>query len=193
MSGGGGSTTIEDTPAQKKLASIAAQRFNLYQQYYVPLENQFIGEVKALTQQGKFDSVESVVTASLNPEFQNARNMVSNRLMQENVDPTSGRYTAAMEDLSQRQARGTGLAAASGASSQIDRYYQGMQNIVSMGQGQAGTSISGLGDIATMSGQIARAQAQGGLDKYLARQESKGTAVGTALGAGLQAKGLFDG
>ena len=191
MSGGGGSTEIKDTPAQKKLASIAAQRFNLYQQYYVPLENQFIGEVKALTQQGKFDSVESVVTASLNPEFQNARNMVSNRLMQQNVDPTSGRYTAAMEDLSQRQARGTGLATASGASSQIDRYYQGMQNIVAMGQGVAGTGISGLGDIATMSGQIARAQAQGGLDKYMAEQEVTGTAVGTALGVGMQSKGLF--
>ena len=38
--GGGGSTQIKDTAAQKKLASIAAQRFNLYQKYYVPLENQ---------------------------------------------------------------------------------------------------------------------------------------------------------
>ena len=32
MSGGGGSTTIKDTKSQKALASIAAQRFNLYQQ-----------------------------------------------------------------------------------------------------------------------------------------------------------------
>ncbi len=191
MSGGGGSTEIKDTPAQKKLASIAAQRFNLYQQYYVPLENQFIGEVKALTQQGKFDSVESVVTASLNPEFQNARNMVSNRLMQQNVDPTSGRYVATMEDLSQRQARGTGLATASAGSQQIDRYYQGMQNIVAMGQGVAGTGISGLGDIATMSGEIGRAQARAGLDQYMAGQEAVGTAVGTALGIGLQTKGLY--
>lgn len=191
MSGGGGSTEIKDTPAQKKLASIAAQRFNLYQQYYVPLENQFIGEVKALTQQGKFDSVESVVTASLNPEFQNARNMVSNRLMQQNVDPTSGRYTAAMEDLSQRQARGTGLATASAGSQQIDRYYQGMQNIVAMGQGVAGTGISGLGDIAAMSGEIGRAQARAGLDRFMAGQEVAGTAVGTALGVGMQSKGLF--
>ena len=46
--GGGGSTKIKDSASQKALASIAAQRFNLYQQYYVPLENQYMSDVFAM-------------------------------------------------------------------------------------------------------------------------------------------------
>jgi len=182
MSGGGGSQEIKDTPAQKALASIAAQRFNLYQQYYVPLENQFIGEVQALTSLGKFQDVEGVVSASLNPEFQNARRMVTNRLVQQNVDPTSGRFRSAQTSISSAQGRGMGLGVASGLSGQADRYYQGMQNIIAMGQGQAGQAMSGLGDIASMAAEVSRSQARSELDKYMAGQEMLGTAIGTGLG-----------
>ena len=47
MCGGGdsGPATIKDTAAQKKLAELAAKRFNLYQQYFVPLENQYIADI----------------------------------------------------------------------------------------------------------------------------------------------------
>lgn len=182
MSGGGGSTEIKDTPQQKALTSIAARRFNLYQQYYVPLENQYISEVQNLTSVGKFQDVEGVVSASLNPEFQNARKMVSNNLIQQNVDPGSGKFQSAMSSVSQAQGRGMGLGAASGLSGQVDRYYQGMQNIVAMGQGQAGQAMSGLGDIAQFSGQVARAQAQGDMSEYMGKQEMAGTALGTGLG-----------
>lgn len=179
---GGGDNKVEDTAAQKKLASIAAQRFNLYQKYYVPLENQFIGEVKAMSGEGAYKDVEGVVTAALNPQFQNARNMVNQRLFSQNVDPSSGRFSAASVDLTNEQGRGMGLGTAAGLSAQTDRYYQGMQNIVAMGQGQVGTAISGLGDVAGFAGDVARAQSRGELDKYLARQEQAGTAIGTGLG-----------
>ena len=182
MSGGGGSNRIEDTAAQKKLASIAAQRFNLYQKYYVPLENQFIGEVKAMSGEGAYKDVEGVVSSALNPRFQNARNVVNQRLFAQNVDPSSGRFSAAAVDLTNEQGRGMGLGTAAGLSGQTDRYYQGLSNIVAMGQGQAGTAISGLGDIAGFAGDVARAQSRGKLDKYVAGQEMAGTAVGTGLG-----------
>ena len=90
--GGGGSTQIKDTAAQKKLASIAAQRFNLYQKYYVPLENQFIGEVQAMSGDAAYKDVEGVISASLNPQFQNARNIVNQRLFSQNVDPSSADF-----------------------------------------------------------------------------------------------------
>ena len=182
MCGGGGSTKVKDTAAQKKLASIAAQRFNLYQKYYVPLENQFIGEVKALSSDAAYKDVEGVVSASLNPEFQNARRFVTEKLFSQNVDPSSGKFSAASVDLTNEQGRGMGLGIAAGLSGQTDRYYQGMQNIVAMGQGQAGTAISGLGDVAGFAGEVARAQSKGALTKYIADKEAAGTAVGTGLG-----------
>lgn len=181
--GGGGSTQVKDTAAQKKLASIAAQRFNLYQKYYVPLENQFIGEVQAMSGDAAYKDVEGVISASLNPQFQNARNVVNQRLFSQNVDPSSGRFSAASVDLTNEQGRGMGLGVAAGLSGQTDRYYQGLQNIVAMGQGQAGTAMSGLGDIAGFAGNVARSQSRGELDKYMARQEQAGTAIGTGIGA----------
>ena len=71
--GGGGSTQIKDTKAQKSLASIAAQRFNLYQQYYIPLENQFMTDVFAMKSDGAFNDVEGFVNALQQPQFQAER------------------------------------------------------------------------------------------------------------------------
>ncbi len=182
MSGGGGSANIQETKSSKKLASIAAQRFNLYQKYHVPMENQFISEVQAMNTQASFDTVEGVVAASMKPQFQQMYNQVKQNLAQQNVDPSSGKYEAITSQVAQAEARGVGTGTASGLGGQVDRYYQGMQNVVALGQGQAGTSISGLGDIASMAGNVGRAQASSRLDRYLGRQEMAGTLVGTGLG-----------
>ena len=67
---GGGSNKIKDTKAQKQLAQIAAKRFNLYQQYYVPLENQFMSDVFKMQSPSQMESVQSFVTALQQPQFQ---------------------------------------------------------------------------------------------------------------------------
>ena len=180
MSGGGGSTTIKDTKSQKALASIAAQRFNLYQQYYVPLENEFMGQVAAMTSPESFENVESYVTSLQQPEFQNARRQLESQAFSQGADPTSGQYQAASQQATQAQARGMGLGTAEGLSGQVDRYYQGMQNIVAMGQGQAGSAIAGLGDVGEL------AQKRGIAEAKQTAQRSQGNAsiVGTGLGVG---------
>ena len=161
--GGGGSTNIPDSASQKALASIAAQRFNLYQQYYVPLENEFMGQVASMNTPESFENVESYVTALQQPEFQ-----------------------AASQQATQAQARGMGLGTSEGLSGQVDRYYQGMQNIIAMGQGQAGSAISGLGDVGALAQQRGIAEARQSF------QSGQGTSsiVGTGLGVGA---GLFIG
>ena len=153
--GGGGSTQIKDSESTKKLANIAARRFNLYQQYYVPLENQFIGEVLNLTSVGKFADVAGVVSASLNPEFQNARNMVINRMTSSGVDPSSGKFRANLSNITNVQGSSIGRGSAAGQSAQLDRYYQGLENIVAIGLGQAGNGMSRLGDVARLAGNVA--------------------------------------
>lgn len=180
--GGGGDGRIKDTAAQKKLAQIAARRFNLYQQYYVPLENQFIGEVLSLADTGKFNDVAGVVSSSLKPEFDNARKLVTNRLFQNNVDPSSGRFMATSDAITAETGSSIGRGTAAGQSGQLDRYYQGLQNVVAMGTGQAGQTMSGLGDIARYSGDVARARARGEITEAMAREEAVGTALGSGLG-----------
>ena len=182
MSGGGGSTEIKDTPAQKKLASIAAQRFNLYQQYYVPLENQFMSDVAGMMDPTAFENVEGFVNALQQPEFQAATRNMQQQAFAMGADPTSGQYQARASQMQQAQARGMGLGTSQALSGQVDRYYQGMQNIIAMGQGQAGQAIAGLADVGSLAQQRAAAEAKTSFSNYLGRQQAIGSAAGLGIG-----------
>ena len=179
---GGGSTKIKDTAAQKALASIAAQRFNLYQQYYVPLENEFMANVAAMKDESSFKTVEGYVSAVQQPQFQAARANMERQAFAQGVDPTSGQYQAATSAMNQAQARGMALGQTEGLSGQLDRYYQGMQNIVAMGQGQAGGAISGLGDVGELASRRGIAEAQQAFQKGQAGQSVIGTGLGFGTG-----------
>jgi len=192
MSGGGGSTTIEDTASQKALAKIAAQRFNLYQQYYVPLENQFIQDVFSMADPSAYENVSGFVNALQQPQFQAARRQMEQAAFAQGIDPTSGQYRGTAAAMQQAQARGMGVGTAEALSGQTDRYYQGLQNVIAMGQGQAGQSIAGLSDVGDLSSRRAAAEAKSGLSSYLGRQQLLGTAVGTGVGLGM-ASGTFGG
>jgi hypothetical protein len=180
--GGSGSTTIKDTASQKALASIAARRFNLYQQYYVPLENQYISDVYSMMDQSAFDTVSGFVNAATQPQFQAAAKNMQSMAFQRGMDPMSGQFQARSEEMARTQARGQSDALAQGLSSQVDRYYQGMQNIIAMGQGQAGDAIQGLGDIGKQAQGIAAARARSALAGDLSRSQTIGTAIGTGIG-----------
>lgn len=183
MSGGGGSTTIKDTESQKALASIAAQRFNLYQQFYVPLENEFMAGVAAMRDPASFENVEGYINAVQQPQFQEAVRNMQQQAFSQGVDPTSGQYQARQEQMAAGQARGMGLGTAEGLSGQLDRYYQGMQNIVAMGQGQAGQAIAGLGDVGELAQKRGIAEAKQSFQGSQGTQSIIGTGLG--LGAGL--------
>ena len=180
MSGGGGSTEIKDTPAQKSLARIAAQRFNLYQQYFVPLENQFISDVFAMRSPSAYKNVEGFVNAIQQPEFQKARQQLEQQQFQQGIDPTSGQFRGVSEQFTQTQARGMGLGTAEALSGQTDRYYQGLQNIIALGEGQAGQTMSGLADVADIARRRATAEAK----TDFAQSSMLGEVAGTGLGLG---------
>jgi hypothetical protein len=182
MSGGGGSTTIKDTKSQKALASIAAQRFNLYQQYYVPFENQYMSDIFSMKSPTAFENVESFVTSVQQPEFQAARRNMQERAFAMGADPTSGQYQAAADQAQQAQAAGMGRGGAEALSGQVDRYYQGMENIIAMGQGQAGQAMSGLGDVANIAQKRGRAVAQESMGDYTSALGAAGTAAGLGYG-----------
>ena len=177
---GGGSGKIKDTKAQKALASIAARRFNLYQQYYVPLENQYMSDVFAMKSPAAFENVEGFVNALQQPEFQAGRRQMQQRAFSMGADPTSGQYQAAASQMQQAQAQGMGRGTAEALSGQVDRYYQGMQNIIAMGQGQAGTAISGIADVGQLAQKRGIAEAQQAFQKAQAGQ----TVIGQGLGFG---------
>jgi len=82
------------------------------------------------------------------------------------ADPTSGQYQAAAAQAQQAQAAGMGRGGAEALSGQVDRYYQGMENIIAMGQGHARQAMSGLGDVANIAQKRGRAVAQESMGDY---------------------------
>jgi hypothetical protein len=180
--GKGGPASVKDTAAQKKLAEIAARRFNLYQQYFVPLENQYIQDVFSLGDDASFESVESFVNALQQPEYQATRKGIEAEAFARGMDPTSGQYRGAVENVINQSARGASLAAAEAQSGQADIKYQGLQSLINIGQGQSGKAIAGIGDVASLATERAKSEAQTAANNYLARQSLIGTGVGTGVG-----------
>ena len=84
--------------------------------------------------------------------------------------------------MQQAQAQGMGRGTAEALSGQVDRYYQGMQNIVAMGQGQAGTAMAGLGDVGSLGLQRSKAIAQQSMGEYTNVLGAAGTAAGLGYG-----------
>ena len=68
---------------------------------------------------------------------------------------------------------------------QQDRAYRGLENIMKMGSGQQGEAITGLTQIADLSGAYARESAQKGFNKATGRKELAGSVVGMGAGAAL--------
>nr|BAR25702.1 hypothetical protein [uncultured Mediterranean phage uvMED]BAR25745.1 hypothetical protein [uncultured Mediterranean phage uvMED] len=180
--GGDGPATIADTAAQKKLAELAAKRFNLYQQYFVPLENQYISDIFNLGDSATFESVDAFVNAIQQPEYQATRKGIEAEAFARGMDPTSGQYRGAVSNVLTSSGRGGALGAAEALSGQVDRKYQGMQNLIQMGQGQSGKAIAGLGDVATLALERAKSEGKTAAADYLGKQQLVGTAVGTGLG-----------
>ena len=179
---GGGSNKIKDTKAQKALAQIAAKRFNLYQQYYVPLENQFMSDVFKMNSPAQMENVQSFVTALQQPKFQKQKFIQEQQMFAQGADITSGQFQDSSAQMTNAQARGMGTGTAEALSGQIDRYYQGMGNIIAMGQGQAGQAMSGLGDVGALAQKRGIAEAQSEMSSYTNTLGAAGTGLGLAYG-----------
>ena len=57
-----------------------------------------------------------------------------------------------------------------------------MENIIAMGQGQAGQAMSGLGDVANIAQKRGRAVAQESMGDYTSALGAAGTAAGLGYG-----------
>ena len=139
-------------------------------------------DVFAMKSDGAFNDVEGFVNALQQPQFQAARKNMENKAFAMGADPTSGQYQATAAKMQEAQAQGMGRGTAEALSGQVDRYYQGMQNIVAMGQGQAGQAMAGLGDVATLGQKRGQAIAQESMSNYTGGLGALGAAAGLGYG-----------
>lgn len=169
---------LDETPEERALAEISAQRFNRYKEVFAPLEDQYIQQVMDVRNQGNYEQAGGLAAAEYQRSFQNAQDNLSNEMMQQGVDPSSGAYQGNSAALRRAQAVKQGLGISGAKVANTDRFYKGLQGVIGMGQGQAADSIGGMADIAKMAQEKAGSAAESAFQRNSALRSGLGAATG---------------
>lgn len=142
----GGGDKPKQTPEEKELGRIAIERWNDYQTRFRPVEDEYIRSVQKTG--ADFDQARGQTAAGVQMAFGSAEDTLKDNLFANGLGPDDGNFLKAIEGLSDDRAlsMGTGLNETDVA---VDnQHLRGLQSVVEMGQGQAGTALNGMGNVA---------------------------------------------
>ncbi|MAY54580.1 MAG: hypothetical protein CMQ46_13920 [Gammaproteobacteria bacterium] len=179
----GGSNRIEETADQKEFARIAAERWGNYQATFVPAENKYIEEMTDYDNPARMEGATRSARAAVQDSAADAWQERSSQMTRQAIDPSSGRFGAAVTDHAARTA-GIETDVVNRTQQAVqDQRVQGMKNIVAMGNGQSAEALQGMGDVASRSA----AEAADSALRKENRRSSTHQAIGTVAGAGTRA------
>lgn len=193
MSGGGGSDNkVKDTPEQKYLAQVAAEKWNFAQQELAPLEDKYMEHVDQMDSEGNMSYIRGRTFQAQNQGLSQAQEQMESGLAQAGINPNSGRFQNEMHGLSQDIAGTGGEMAGRAQFEQDSQQVRGLQNIVAIGQGQSGQAQAGLSRIAQESSADAIADSQNAFNRRAANLQLVGNLAGAGTSYGMK-NGWFDG
>lgn len=180
MSGGGGGKP-EELESKEALAQQAAISLQRYGEVFVPLENQYIqSTLNQFSDQNYDSSMGRAATQAAGVYEEGMADFQNAAMMQRGLDPSMGAYQGESAALRTAQARGMGQAMSDAGMTNTDQAYQGLANIVKMGQGLATDSMSGQMQLA--QNQMDRVTAQ--RDRDFGASSSLRNVAGTVTGMG---------
>ena len=188
MCGGGG----DDPKEQESKLALAQQAANALQRYgevFVPLENMFISDTKAMFEDGASDQAMAAAQNQTSAIYEQGFNDMRGAQFQAGLDPMSGRAQGESNALREAQARGMGLAGSDAGLGYTDAAYQGLGNVIAMGQGIQTQAVEGNIDRMQSSLDRAGAAAQADFAKSQSLASIAGTGAGMAAGYGLGGRG----
>lgn len=171
----GGDQEVPETEEEIALAQIATERWNDYKQRFIPAENMAIADVMGEAQN----------PSDFGPGMANIATQQAFSSMEPGVVSGiqgRGRGRAGLEtgllNLNRDRIASSGLGQANAYGLQRTQNLQNLQSLINMGQGQAGSALSGLGDAASAAQQQAIMDARASA----AARAAVGGAIGTAGG-----------
>lgn len=175
----GGDNEIKETAEEKALAKISAEQWNQYQERFRPFEDQWIADTKM--DAGDQAKMAGQVNAGVGAAFDERQATAETANFNAGMDPSSGRFKAAVSGLSEQ--RGTATAKATTAASQAvdDQTYQGLQSAVAMGRGQSAEALRDMTSLASDATAAAIGDAQNAQNTRSSYASSAMTAVGMGL------------
>ena len=179
---GGGGGSIDDTEDQKELAAIALDRFNRYQEVYVPAENRYIDEVRNYDSAARMEQAAGASTANVQSAFTEGFAGQRQDMAAQGINPASGRSMQALTDYGTNSMFAQADNVNRAQQSIQDTKLTGMQNVVAMGQGQAGNAMTGIADAAGYSLDEANRRRDNAFNSSSANRYVAGAAIGGAIG-----------
>ncbi|GEK46562.1 hypothetical protein HPA02_08450 [Bisbaumannia pacifica] len=186
---GGGDSTVEDTPEQRELAAVAAEKWNFAQQELAPLEDAYMRQVDDLTSEENLGYIRGRTMQAQQQAADGLMDEAGQRLTAAGIDPSSGRYQGAMTGLALDTAQAGGETLGRAEFEQDNQQVLGMQNIVSIGQGQAGQAQAGLAGLADQASADARQSAATQFNRRSANLQLLGQVAGAGTSYGLNQTG----
>lgn len=180
---GGGDDKIKETPEQRELAKIAAERFE-HAEKFEPYQQMYMDRVDNLNSESSYDQVKGQTNLQYQKAFADAQDDVAQNVGQV-ADPSTGKFQSAMQGVAEDQGQKTGDAMTRTDSTQFTRYAKGLGDVVAMGQGKAADAQMGLTDVAQASQGMAYQDAQDAAQKNSIRSQAVGTGLGLATRAGM--------
>lgn len=176
--GGGGDTTVTDTPEQRQLAQVAAEKWNFAQDKLAPLENAYMESVGDMTSDANMSYIAGRTLQSQQQAVSDASQQAGLQLSQAGIAPSSGRAQSAMSSIALGGASAGGETLGRAQFEQENQQVRGLQNIVAIGQGQAGQAQQGLSSIASQSAVDARQTAANRFNRRSANLQLLGQVAG---------------
>jgi hypothetical protein len=185
MCGGGGDTRVAEQESKMALAEQAAVSLQRYGETFVPLENAFIADQFQRFEQPAYDNMMGRASTQASSIYEEGLADLNRGAFQRGFDPNSGAYQAESGALRAAQARGMGLSAAGAGIDNTDAAYEGLGNVIAMGQGLQTNTMSGNIDRLQSGLDRASAQAERDFARSSSIQQIAGTGAGMAASYGL--------
>jgi hypothetical protein len=180
---GGGGDGPEELESKSALAEQAANALQRYGQTFVPLENMYIQDTMNMFDPNASASEMAAAQNQTSSLYEQGLGDMQSAQFNMGLDPTSGRVKKESSALREAQARGMGLAGASAGIDYTDAAYQGLGNVINMGQGLQTNAMSGNIDRLQAGLDRSGAQAQSDFARSSSLQSIAGTGAGMAYGS----------
>lgn len=185
MLGKGDKPEVEETPEQKEAAAVAMEKWEHYNDNYVPVENEYMRRVDAMDSDNQHDLATGSANKSYSEAFDGLADSVAGREMHSGAEPGSGRFAGGLSDVRVEQGKATAGGLVDADQAQETRHAGGVRNIVNMGQGVSADAQMGLQDVANRSASNASSAAVNDFKTGQDNRELVGMAAGGALAYGL--------
>lgn len=181
-----GGNQIKETPEQKYLAKVAAEKWNFAQDKLAPLEDKYMASVEQIDSPQKMSYIRGRTMQGQNQGLTETQNALGKRMAANGIDPSSGRATGSENGLALDVAKSGGDTLGRAQFEQGNQKIMGLQNVTAIGQGQSGQAQAGLSGVAQQSSSNAINSATKAFNRRSANLQLLGTVAGAGTRYGME-------